>query len=90
MAEFGMVRSFDIDDGQLDGLRPQEIFVLGYELALVDEALKTGGAFEKLIHAENWGRIKMECSRQGRQCRLTWMAGDVSESWAVLKVDSGP
>jgi hypothetical protein len=42
MAEFGMVRSFDIDDGQLDGLRPQEIFVLGYELALVMQ--RTGAA----------------------------------------------
>jgi len=36
MNQFSLMRFFKIDDGELDGLRPQECFVLGYELAQID------------------------------------------------------
>ncbi len=84
--DFGMIRPFDIDSGQLDGLTPQQCFVLGYELALVDESLKACGAFERLIHAENKDRITAECDKQGRGYTVVWMQGDSSESWMTLKV----
>lgn len=86
MAEFGLIRPFDIDNGELDGLRPQEIFVLGYELAQVDQKLSTGKAFEQTVHAENAARIRAQCVREWSEFSLTWMEGDVSETWMVLRV----
>jgi hypothetical protein len=85
MTEFGLIRPFDIDDGQLDGLRPQECFVLGYELAQVDALLKDGSRFVCNFHAENKDRIEAYARKLGRECRFSWMQGDVSESWLTLE-----
>lgn len=82
-----MVRfPFDIDNGELDGLRPQECFVLGYELAQIDGLLKTGEQFQKPVHASNRNRIEAELKRQERHYKLHYMQDDVSESWMWLAV----
>lgn len=86
MADFGLVRSFGIDNGELDGLRPKDCFVLGYELACVDMELKTGEAIRRPVHAENKDRIESELTKQGREWTLTWMEGDSSEAWMDLNV----
>ena len=86
MADFGLERSFAIDNGELDGLRPQEIFVLGYELSRVDDLLKSGANGSLLIHAENRGRIQDYADKLGRTVRFRWMENDVSESWLMVDV----
>ena len=85
--EFGLVRAFGIDDGQLSGLSDSMCFVLGYELALFDESLKRPDGFEMLVHAENQDRIKSELVKSGRKNNLSWMNADSSESWLTLVVD---
>lgn len=86
MCEFGLVKSFQIDDGELDGLRAQECFVLGYELAQVDQLLKAPPEIRQPVHADNQSRIKSACEDADRPYRLTWLPGDVSESWLLLEV----
>jgi hypothetical protein len=87
MAEFAMVRSFGIDDGQLDMLRPQECFVLGYELAKVDAALTSPAGWSGMIHADNRDRIDAYAKKLGRAVRFTWMEADRSESWMELTIE---
>ncbi len=86
MSEFGLIKSFQIDHGELDGLRPKDCFVLGYELALVDQLLKATSRIHQPVHAENRKRIESACEDAGRAYRLTWLPGDVSESWLLLEV----
>lgn len=86
MPEFGLLKSFDIDNDELDGLSPQEVFVLGYELAQVDLGLEGKSAITRPVHAENRQRIIKSCDDSARQYRLTWLPGDVSESWLLLEV----
>jgi hypothetical protein len=88
--EFGLVKSFDIDDGQLDGMSPQECFVLGYELAEIDWLLKRGKRFKKMVHGANVQRIHSACIDAKRCYSLTWMEGDESESWMMLKCEGRP
>lgn len=90
MAQFGLVKSFHIDHGELDGLRPQECFVLGYELALIDCLLERGCEISRPVHAENNMRIEESCQDAGREFLLAWLPGDASESWMQLDVRSRP
>jgi hypothetical protein len=86
MSNFGLVRSFGIDSGELDDLRPQECFVLGYELALIDNLLKSDEPICRTVYAANAPRIEKSCADEGRPCRLTWQAVDPSETWMLLTV----
>jgi hypothetical protein len=87
-AELRPIRPFDIDNGELDGLRPNEIFVLGYELAMVDARIQSGEIFNCPVHSDNVARIRAELDRQGRRYSIAWMEGDESESWSNLRVFS--
>lgn len=87
MAEYLLLQSFQIDDGQLDGKTPQECFVLGWELADVCAKADANPAeFEMLIHADNIDRITEALDRRGRPRIVTWMKNDVSEGWVQLVV----
>ena len=86
MAEFGLVKSFGIDHGELDGVSPQQCFVLGYELAQLDALLAAGKAIDKPVHAINQERIRKSCDDAERPYKLTWAPGDSSESWMHLVV----
>jgi len=86
MSEFGLIKSFSIDNGELDGLSAQECFVLGYELAQVDQLLSSGQPIRQPVHADNQCRIESSCRDAGREYKLTWMLGDESESWMLLDV----
>ena len=85
--EFGLVRSFNIDNGELDGETSQQCFVLGYELAQVDEALKNPLAFARPVHSQNRERIENACKDANRTFTLRYMADDPSESWLWLSVE---
>lgn len=88
MAKFGLVKSFDIDDGQLDDLRVQDCFVLGYELAMVDQLVEGDDEISQLIHANNRERVAKSCRDADRQFRIAWMDEDPSEDWLMLYVDA--
>ena len=87
-AEFKPVRSFDIDNGELDGFSRQQCFVLGYELARIDGILSDGSGrpFQKTVHAANRDRIEAELIRHGREYVFRWPSDDSSESWIYLEV----
>lgn len=86
MSDFGLVKSFGIDDGELDELSSQQCFVLGYELAQIDHLLEGESEIQKPVHADNRQRIETACQDAGRPHRLNWCEGDVSESWLILEV----
>ena len=86
MTDFGLGKSFDIDDGELEGLSPQECFVLGYELAQIDHLVGEPGAASKPVHARNRERIEKSCRDAEREHTLTWMPEDTSESWMQLEI----
>jgi hypothetical protein len=88
MADFGLVRSFGIDHGELDGMTPQECFVLGYELAMIDDLLTRPEPISKPVHSANRERIEAQCRKLGRAALFTWPHDDVSESW--LQFDVAP
>jgi hypothetical protein len=83
------IRPFDIDDGQLECLSPQECFVLGYELAQVDALLSTGERFSKMIHSANLDRVKIVCVTFERSFAAVYSADDQSESWVTINVGPG-
>jgi hypothetical protein len=86
VADFKLFKPFGIDHGELDGLTPQQCFVLGYELAEIESLLKQGAGFQKPVHADNQERIRRFCEYAERPYRLAWMDGDPSESWMLLAV----
>lgn len=86
-ADFGMVESFGIDDGELDEMSPQECFVLGYELAVVSSSAERDyWEFDLTVHAANIDRIENTLKRHNRQWSWMWPSDDKSESWVYLKV----
>lgn len=84
--EFGLIERFFIDDGELEGLTPQECFVLGYEMAEVSALADKDEGFQKMVHAQNNQRLKAALAKRGREFSFVWMEGDRSESWQTLTV----
>lgn len=66
-ADWGMVESFHIDNGELDGLSLHQAFVLGVEWQMVYEKLQSGKGFRQAIRAENEQRICALLERNGRE-----------------------
>jgi hypothetical protein len=83
---FGGVEPFGIDHGQLDGLSPQECFVLGVEWEMVRALAGAPEGFGRPVHAANRGRLAALLDRRGRAYRLTHMHDDPSEGWLWLEV----
>lgn len=86
MSNFGLVKSFNIDDGQLDGLSPQQCFVLGYELSEIDRLLEADAPIQKTINSANRERIAKACQDACREFKLSWFENDPSEGWMMLNV----
>jgi hypothetical protein len=87
LSNFGLIKSFGIDNGELDSLSAQECFVLGYELAQIDALLERDDEIRKPVHADNRTRIETACRDAGAaEFRLNWLPGDQSESWLLLEV----
>jgi hypothetical protein len=87
MAEFEHVEPFDIDDGELDGLTPQEAFVLGVEWHMVLIQSRADEPFEMPMHSRNKDRIEALLRRMDRVFTLVYMREDVSENWMHLIVE---
>jgi hypothetical protein len=66
MAEFCLVEPFDVDDGSIDGLSPQECFALGAEWAMFQQKLRGGQPFVELILEKNAQRLVGLAERNGR------------------------
>jgi hypothetical protein len=81
-AEFGLVERFWIDDGELDGLSCQEIFVLGFEFCtLLDKFLQLM-PFEMQFHQNNVGRVERVLLKHN----IFYEIVDEDNEWPVLKV----
>jgi hypothetical protein len=88
-ADYGLVEPFDIDNGELAGLRPQDCFVLGVEWQMVHTILATGKPASMPLHAKNASRIKRMCIRRDRAFKVVsngdewvwlYVSGDDGES----------
>lgn len=86
-AEYGLELSFGIDNGELEGVRLQDAFVLGYEFAVVVEALacRPEGC-SMVIHSGNWSRVKAAAIKYKRRVTMTWCEQDASEDWCQLQI----
>lgn len=88
MAEYGILFSFGVDNGELDEFKRHECFTLGYELALVREVYaKLDEGWSGPVHAANNDRICRAVVEAGRTYTLHYMANDSSESWMQLTID---
>ena len=85
MADFGLKKSFHIDNGELDGKTPQDCFVLGYELGYLDREIENCLPIKKLVHAANKERIETSLRDVKRKFALRWLPADVSEEWMELE-----
>jgi len=76
---------FGIDGEELDGLTPQEVFVLGYELAQVSAEMEHGQKIEKPVHTDNRERIERAADIRGRTIGLIVYHDD----WLWLETTDG-
>lgn len=73
---------FWIDDGELDGLTPQEIFVLGFEFCSIYGSILEGGAWDQYsrpFHSENEPRVRKMCEHLGVDYSI-----QAHDDWPVL------
>jgi hypothetical protein len=63
---FGIVEPFELDDGSLNGLRPEYIFVLGVEWAMFRQQLDAGAPFKASCLPENRARFVKMAERHNR------------------------
>lgn len=88
MAKFGLIQSFEIDDGQLDGITPEKAFVLGIEWQTIYAAAKRRKPATLICRSENKNRIQSMLDKLNRPHRWIWSsADDPSESWLTLVLE---
>ena len=80
-----LVDSFDIDNGELDGLTPQMVFCLGVEFEMFRTKLKRGKDFSMDVHTKNAPRLLAMCQRRNRTAKETWIHDDFDE-WRTITV----
>lgn len=56
---------FGIDGDELDGLSPQQCFVIGFEFAIVHKSMMRQGLYSMPIHPENVDRIRKAAAKRG-------------------------
>lgn len=83
--QLAMVEPFYIDDGELNGLSPEQIFVLGFEFGSIREKIERGQPFSQMFHSDNYDRIKAMCENRDD---LNWTL-HLHDDWPVLEVDNG-
>lgn len=79
-----LVADFHIDDNELEGITPEEAFVLGAEFCHVYEQLRWGLPFSQLIHTRNTGRVCDLCDEYQREHTLSYIDGN--PRWFQLEV----
>jgi hypothetical protein len=82
-----LVDPFEINDGSLANLSPQEVFTLGVEWAMFRVRLEDGKPFRELCGASNAQRLQNLAERFGRfsECRRTSIRG-LSEVWVGTSI----
>ena len=82
-----LVDPFEIDDGSLANLSPQEVFILGVEWAMFRARLEDGKPFRELCGANNAQRLQNLAERFGRfsECRGTYIHG-LEEVWVGTSI----
>jgi hypothetical protein len=83
---WGGFEPFGIDDDELDGLSPQQCFVLGYELAQIATELESGAYINKPIHPENRDRLERFAAKRNRSVKITAF----DDNWFNLKTTDTP
>lgn len=80
--KYRLVDPFDIDNGELNGLTPQEVFALGYEYGVIREKIESREPFEMQFHSDNYDRIKSLCKRR------EWLNWELylHDDWPLLVV----
>ena len=66
MARFVLTESCEVDDGSLDGLTPQQCFVLGTEWHRFLDKLRDGRRFAMVVHEKNSWRLTRMAERRNR------------------------
>lgn len=85
MAGYDLMEPFDIDHGELDGLRPQDVFVMGYELCQFHALADKGLAFQKPAHVANIDRISAALNRRGLAFEVVI---ETDGEWATFTVEA--
>lgn len=84
--EYGIADPFEIDNGELNGLTPQECFTLGAEWGSLRRIiLMSSDPITALIDPKNEGRILHMLYRNGRPA----IATRLNEDWVRLEVPGG-
>lgn len=60
-----MVEPFDVDNNELEGMTPQQVFTLGVEWGLFYPMVSTGG--QLTVHEANRGRLVALALRHGKE-----------------------
>ena len=82
-ATYGLIQKFHVDDGELDGLAPQLIFVLGVEFgSFQSELQRNSEPFRESVHVENSKRIQHMCWVSRRSVEEV----PTVDGWVVLNV----
>lgn len=85
--EFELCDSFYVDDGELDGLSPQQCFVLGYELSSVLNTIENSNhELNFTVHASNKFRLEKALNKRNKSYKWQWPHDDISEAWIYLKI----
>ena len=82
VAEFGLMESFEIDDGQLDNVSRTDAFAMGVEWQMFRTRLESGRPFSTLVIAENAERLTKLAERSRRFVESRPASG----GWASLTV----
>jgi len=84
-------KSFDleIDDGGLDGLSPQQVFVLGCEFVSIYESLShamdSGStAFSFVVRPDNRDRLERACEKFRFAAKFSPFMGVPGDCWLLL------
>jgi hypothetical protein len=81
--DFALKEPFEIDGEELDGLSPQQCFVLGVEWMSTVEWVERKEGGQLTIHRRNRGRIVRLARRRGVE--LLWE--DLDDGWSVVSME---
>lgn len=85
MSHFGLIESFNIDDGQLDDCSKQSCFVLGYEFCQVCHKLDSFSSGNgQLIHVANLDRLRSAAAKRSKVLTVKFLQDDRSEEWCEI------
>lgn len=81
-AGFALFTPFVID-GEGYSVRDRQMFIAGYEFALVEVLLESGDAIVRPIHNENTDRLRVLCGRARRRCEIE----RIDDTWSELSIE---